>query len=160
MPNIDESEVQKLRAEIKRLEKRLNERNDQSEKESVWAIPSEKRGRFYAILSICGIVVFIITILAKWCGWFWDTILEIFNGTGTGIFNSVVIVWFSFQAREVFMGWRDAVREGIREKGRQEGRQEERKRQSRFEKELMNQGVSEDKIRNARKFSDSSSKDR
>ena len=64
MPKIDESEVQRLQDEIKRLEKRLNDRDEQSEKESsIWSIPLRWRGRFYSVLSICGIAVSIFTVL-------------------------------------------------------------------------------------------------
>ena len=149
-------------------------------KDPIWALPEKTKFKFYNALSICGIVVFLVTVFSKWCGWFWNALLDIFNDVGKGIFNSVVIVWFVFQAIDwikprletvrakitklklikKIMGWGDPYREYLREKGRQEGRQEERDRQSRFEESLRNQNVSPDVIQKARKFSDSSSKDR
>lgn len=83
------------------------------------------------------------------------------NEISKGIFSSVVIVWFLFQARDTVMSWGKAIQEGIHEqgiqRGREEGRREERKR---WEESLKNQNVDPEIVRKARKFSDSSSKDR
>ncbi len=146
-------------------------------KDPIWALPEKTKFKFYNALSICGIVVFLVTMFSKWCGWFWNALLDIFNDVGKGIFSSVVIVWFVFQAIDWIkprletgkaiitklihiMGWGDPYREKLWEAGKKEARQEERERQARFEESLRNQNVSPDVIRNARKFSDSKSKDR
>ena len=153
---------------------------EEKPKDPIWALPEESKRKFYNALSICGIIVFLVAIFAKWCGWFWNALLDIFNDVGKGIFSSVVIIWFSFQAIDwaqprletvraiitklkpikkikKIMGWGDPYREKVREEGRQEGRQEERKRFVEFlEKEKAPQEI----IRNATKFFDSSSNDR
>ena len=120
-------------------------RPEEKPKDPIWSLPEKSKFKFYNALSICGIVVFLVTMFSKWCGWFWTALLDIFNDIGKGIFSSVVIVWFAFQVidwikprletvRAIItklitkMGWGDPYREYLREEGRQEGRQEERER--------------------------------
>ena len=152
---IDESNVQKLRIEIKRLERRLNERDKQSGKESIWSIHPKWRGWFYGILSFCGIVMSVFTVFTMY-GKDDKSWIEIFDAIWNGIVGSVVVVWFGFQSTDwiiprfklvinrisKIMPWGDPFREAQREKGREEGRQEERDRQSRFEESLRKQNVS------------------
>lgn len=99
----------------------------------------------------------------------WDkSWIELFGVLWNGIVGSVVIVWFLFQVGESSMGAYTYALEWAEERRRkraeylkeikEEGRREERERQSRFEQELRNQGIPEDKIRNAGNLSDSSSK--
>lgn len=141
----------------------------ESTKESIWAIQPKARSWFYGILTVCGIVVSLVTLFAEWNGWNPSALLAVFNEIGIGIFSSVVIVWFLFQATDCvlpriksikikIMGWGDPYREKLREEGRKEIRQKEIDKQSRFEQGLRDQGVSEEKIRNARKFLDSYSR--
>ena len=129
-------------------------------KEPLWAIPSEKRVVFYSITSFCGITVSLVTLCVKWNGWSPSALLAVFNEIGIGIFSSVIIVWFLFQSGDATMSWGKAIRDGVYRFGVARGEKKEQKRQSRFEQGLREQGVSEEKIQNARKFSDSSSKDR
>ena len=166
MPKIDGIEVQKLRIDIKDLERHFNEMEGQSEKESIWAIHPKWRGWFYGILSICGIVMSARAVCDKWCGgWSLGGLLdlsknivkiEIFNEIGRVVFRSVVIVWFGFHVMESVVGSYQYF-QGLRKSHSQKIRKEERER---FVKFLESQKVSEKIIRNAKKFSDSSSKDR
>ena len=151
---------------------------EEKPKDPIWALPEESKFKFYNALSICGIVVFLVTMFSKWCGWFWTAILDIFNDIGKGIFSSVVIVWFVFQVVDwiqprfdrfkavIFnkiskMGWGDPYREKVRKEGHQEGRQEGRQEErERFVEFLEKEKAPQEIIRNARKFFDSSSKDR
>ena len=69
-------------------------------RESIWSIHRKWRGRFYGVLSICGVAVSAFTLYDEWSkGW-----LEIFDEIRNGIVNSVVVVWFVFQVRETTMG--------------------------------------------------------
>ena len=166
-----------LYREFDSLGKRITEGFEKIEntKESIWSINPKARGWFYGILSLCGITVSLVTLFAKWNGWNPSALLAVFNEIGIGIFSSVVIVWFLFQATDwasprikstkiKVMAWGDPYREKLREEGRQEIRQKahqkEIEKQSRFEQGLREQGVSDEKIRNARKFLDSYSQDR
>lgn len=169
-----------LRKIIKSFKEQKESNSEEKSKDPIWALPEKSKFKFYNALSICGIVVFLVTMFSKWCGWFWNDLLDIFNDVGKGIFSSVVIIWFAFQVIDwaqprletvkakitelklikKIMGWGDPYREKLREAGKEEARQEARDRQSRFEESLRNQNVSPDVIRNAREFSDSKPKDR
>ena len=164
-----------LRKIVRSFKKQKESNPEEKPKDPIWSLPEESKFKFYNALSICGIVVFIVTIFAEWNGWSPSALLAVFNEISIGIFSSVVIIWFAFQVIDwiqprletgkaittklikKIMGWGDPYREKLREEGRQEGRQEERER---MVKSLKNQNVSQEIIRNATKFSDSSSKER
>ena len=57
-----------LRKILKDLEKQKGSNSEEKPKDPIWSLPEESKFKFYNALSICGIVVFIVTIFAKWCG--------------------------------------------------------------------------------------------
>ena len=69
-------------------------------KDPIWALSQKWKGKFYNALSICGIVVFTVTIFTKWDDWGWNALLDLFNDIGTSIFSLVVVVWFACQAAD------------------------------------------------------------
>lgn len=99
MSKISDSDVQILRDEFKGLEKRLTNWFEQSEKESIWSIPSKCKVWFYSVLSVCGFAVSVFTLYKKrdkcW--------IEIFDALWNGIVGSVV-VWFGFQVVDLVVG--------------------------------------------------------
>lgn len=92
-------------------------------KEPLWAIPSEKRENFYKSLLICVVIVSLWTLIEKWCFvWEWKALcnllkVETFYDVGKGIFSSVVIIWFIFQAGDAAMSWGKAITEGMFNRG-------------------------------------------